>query len=540
MKHGRVCLGGLCLLGLALAWHNRFIQDDAFISFTYAKHLVAGHGLTWFGTRIEGYSNFLWVLWIALGLEIGVEPVFWSQLGSLGSFLVAIYAIWRLSALLFDALVPRVAAVGLFVTNYTVSAYATGGLETMLQTALLCVAVWQFYEVRASGTVDRLRVLAASLALAAAVLTRMDSLLPSAIIGLWGLVHLVRRRHTLKGILLGVTPFAVIIGSWLAWKLAYYGRLLPNAFYVKVDWAPSAFSTGCLYLGRFLHWYLIWPFLVIGVLSLIVPRGRRRWDLLPLGIIILAWCVYIVFIGGDFMEFRFVVPIAPFVFVMLAYLVFYGYAGRWFRRPLAATVLSCAVLLAASYRHAKTFRGMTADSTLDSIHLLSSFYNVYRDGDWSRIGTTLGEQVGGTDVVIASQAVGAIPYYSGVTTVDMFGLNDPYIPIHGRREGPDYRRPGHRVYTTLSYLRQRRVNLVIAHPLLFPRGMVGDPASAELCREIVFASLTLEPDPGAEATIVAMPIDREQALAMWYLTRHPHIDRLVESGQWESARVIVP
>jgi len=29
--------------------------------------LVEGNGLTWFGNRVEGYTNFLWVTWIALG-----------------------------------------------------------------------------------------------------------------------------------------------------------------------------------------------------------------------------------------------------------------------------------------------------------------------------------------------------------------------------------------------------------------------------------------------------------------------------------------
>lgn len=52
------------ILGLVfLAWFNRFIQDDAFISFRYAYNLVNGIGLVWNeGERIEGYTNFLWTL----------------------------------------------------------------------------------------------------------------------------------------------------------------------------------------------------------------------------------------------------------------------------------------------------------------------------------------------------------------------------------------------------------------------------------------------------------------------------------------------
>jgi hypothetical protein len=51
----------LALLGMA--WKNRFIQDDAFISFRYAFHSAQGQGLVWnLGELVEGYTNFLWVL----------------------------------------------------------------------------------------------------------------------------------------------------------------------------------------------------------------------------------------------------------------------------------------------------------------------------------------------------------------------------------------------------------------------------------------------------------------------------------------------
>ena len=43
-------------------------QDDAFISFRYAKNLSEGTGLVYnAGEYVEGYSNFLWTLFLALG-----------------------------------------------------------------------------------------------------------------------------------------------------------------------------------------------------------------------------------------------------------------------------------------------------------------------------------------------------------------------------------------------------------------------------------------------------------------------------------------
>src|SRR5262245_52045592 len=42
--------------------------DDAMISMRYARNLASGHGLVWNAAQppVEGYTNFLWTLWMAL------------------------------------------------------------------------------------------------------------------------------------------------------------------------------------------------------------------------------------------------------------------------------------------------------------------------------------------------------------------------------------------------------------------------------------------------------------------------------------------
>ena len=45
----------------------RFIQDDAYTSFRYVKNFVEGNGLVFNpGERVEGYTNFLWVMILSL------------------------------------------------------------------------------------------------------------------------------------------------------------------------------------------------------------------------------------------------------------------------------------------------------------------------------------------------------------------------------------------------------------------------------------------------------------------------------------------
>ena len=61
------------------AWlYGTWINDDAGISFTYARNLAEGHGLVLNpgGERVEGYSNPAWVFLLALAIKLGLfDPV---------------------------------------------------------------------------------------------------------------------------------------------------------------------------------------------------------------------------------------------------------------------------------------------------------------------------------------------------------------------------------------------------------------------------------------------------------------------------------
>ena len=50
-------------------WHClaiNYVEDDSFISFRYAKNFVNGDGLVFNpGERVEGYTNFLWVMMLS-------------------------------------------------------------------------------------------------------------------------------------------------------------------------------------------------------------------------------------------------------------------------------------------------------------------------------------------------------------------------------------------------------------------------------------------------------------------------------------------
>jgi len=531
--HAPKVLAALIALAVIAAWLNRFVQDDAFISFHYARNLVSGEGLTWYGSHIEGYTNFLWVLWIALGIGMGIDPVVWSYIGGLASFGVLLHVTWRTARLVLGDAVPALLAVLLLAGNYTTLAYATGGLETMGQTALLAAAVLQLVRLLAGAPARPRRAAGLSLLLGAAILARMDSAIPAAIVGAAALWTLWRRRASPAVIASLIAPAALLLGAWFIWKVSYYGEILPNTFHAKVGLNAALLSNGLTFVGRYLQRYWIWPLLVVGALIRLFEKRRPAFPASLLVLLCLVWTLYVVLVGGDFMEFRFLVPIAPYVSILLSGIIYGQIGSRLARRRLLIAGTAGILLLAASIHHALTFKGLTADRTLDSIGTLATCYEVYPDRRWDHIGTALRAAFPEGAPVLALHAVGAIPYYSGLRTVDMWGLNDRRVIAEGNPAPASYRRPGHQRHATLEYLRESGVNFIIAHPTLITRGALSRPEMTARLQGWVVNAVQFNREPIAAATLLAMPVDASRSLLIWHLQPTAAVDEIVAQAGWE-------
>src|SRR3984957_10935204 len=129
---------------VALAWTRRFVQDDAFISFRYAQHLARGQGLTWNVGEppIQGFSNLLWTLLLAMGMRAGAEPVAMTYGMGLLSFAGTLEATYVTTRALGGSRWSSWAAMVWVGTSFTASSYATGGLETSAQA---CLFTWATY-----------------------------------------------------------------------------------------------------------------------------------------------------------------------------------------------------------------------------------------------------------------------------------------------------------------------------------------------------------------------------------------------------------
>lgn len=304
----RRTLGAWCLAAWLLAAAHAavfyWVCDDAFISFRYAQKLLEGHGLVFnVGERVEGYTNLLWVLEVALlnlfGIPMPIASVVLSAAATAGTFFI-VMDLARSTPFASMRGLAVVAALLSLALNRNVALWTTSGLETRQFTFLVLLAAWLARRALA-GEGSWVGV---SLALAACELTRPEGTLIAASVGAWACVQLLRARAALLRPLLElVLPCAAIVGAHYVWRYFYYGDWLPNTAYAKVvrPW-PDA---GILYYGAAAiqsGLYLVVPLAIAGGYLRLV---RRRDALLSLGAwLLLPHALYVVIVGGDHFEFR--------------------------------------------------------------------------------------------------------------------------------------------------------------------------------------------------------------------------------------------
>ena len=359
LRNARVILLHLPWLAL-LGWFSSvawFLCDDAFISFRYVRNLLDGHGLVFNpGEYVEGYSNFLWVLELAAiwGLS-GVAPeraAPWLSVAfTAGTIAAMLWWVARLPLLRHRGLVAWM-ALGLVCASATFAVWTSGGgLETRQFTFFIVLAVMclSLYRDRRRG------LLAASLSLAAAALTRPEGPLLAALCFGWFVIQRMADTGRLKPdwrrLIYLAAPFVILVGAHFLWRYAYYGEWLPNTYYAKHvrPWYESGFR-------------YLWAAAIDTGLYLLVPLAavamRNRWRASRDGIWALALLLvgvhmaYVMRIGGDHFEYR---PL-DFYWPLLAVPASMGIVhlgeriatGRWLRRfspRLAVGVRTCAIVL---------------------------------------------------------------------------------------------------------------------------------------------------------------------------------------------------
>ncbi|MBL9079138.1 MAG: hypothetical protein JNL08_16670 [Planctomycetes bacterium] len=395
-----------------------FVSDDAFVSLRYADRLLHGQGLTWTdGERVEGYSNLLWVLACAGLGALGIDLV--TAARALGAACTA-----GALLLLARALAPhdrRTAVLAALpplwvAASQPVLAWTLAGLEGPLVLLCLAAGFGALLRCRDLDQANGRTLFAAGAPFALACWTRPDSPLWIAVAGaVLGIAWLrTGAANALRRVaLLAALPLAAVAAQ-LAFRLAYYGDLVPNTAHVKAEFDPGRGGAGVDYVLAAASALpaVVWPGLLGALVAL--ARPRTRWLAAALLLPVLAWSGYLMAIGGDHFPGRRLWHGALVPLALLAGLALREFAGAAWRRTLVLAGLGAAT---AAW-------GTVAARTDPQSHELRHEVWEWRG---QAVGAALARAFAAERPLLAVDAAGAVPFWSRLPALDMLGLCDRTI-----------------------------------------------------------------------------------------------------------------
>jgi hypothetical protein len=314
---GAAVLALLSLRGLAGATKHAtlgsagdvwWLDDDMMITLRYARNLVEGRGLVWnAGERVEGITNFLWALLLAIPqILLGPSRAALGAIVLNGALLVAALALaFALVRRLGGSRVAAALACFALATHQGTLHWAAGGSEAILLAVLLLAQAWcACGEGEATPREAALGALAGGLAL----LTRPDALPVAGVLMVALVLRCGGRAQTLRAVALFVAlPLLQIV-----FRLAYYHELLPNTYYLKMTGWSTRPLAGLDYLVRLLSQHAL--HVAFALAALLAARRRASAFLLAALLLFLA---YVAWAGGDELpKQRFFVPVAPLLFAL--------------------------------------------------------------------------------------------------------------------------------------------------------------------------------------------------------------------------------
>ncbi len=461
-----IFLGALCviLFSIVLYFFN-YVPDDTFITLRYAKNAIRGYGLVFNRfDRVEGYSNFLWLMLLVAAGKAQLPLILASRalsliLSLISILLTAVYAGKLTGPEQSDgrkALIIGLPALSLAASS-TLATWSLSGTELPLFTSLLLLA--------AIALVDGREYL--SLTLAALLgLVRPEGVAFFVLFLLFITNESDRKR---KLFLVGIAIAVALYLPYIIWKKSYFGSIIPNTYYAKKGPAAITVGNGMKYLFRYMISYGY--MLLVGAYLLKGRLKRSKPLTLALYVTITHWML-IVFLGGDWMpNFRLLLPTTPFVYIIVST----GLIER-----LAGTSEKHGYNDASDYREnehemkeIKPFTAVLVSVVLIVLSIAPGFVD-YEHFKAERITVRAFAHVGRKlkeilppNTTLACGSTGAIGYYTDLPIVDILGLTDRHIATKGKVVSTQ---PGH-MKTDGRYILMRKPALLLFGNVLIHKGI---------------------------------------------------------------------
>lgn len=420
-----------------LAWQS----DDAYHAYIMAKNLVEGNGFVYnIGQRATASSCPLFTLVVALGYFVIRDMFFVSLLiNIIFSALAYKILVWNMCktkrqiVLCFCVLVGSVSFVS----------YTTSGLENSMLFFLAALFLNIYFKNKVySGK----KMLAIAVLVALIAMTRMDAVLMFAPMAVF--IFLFKRDKVSfpKAVLIGIVGLSPFV-LWEVFATFYYGFPFPNTAYAKLGTDIALRD----YLVRGVKYFinalicdpivLIVPLITI-LCAVAVKRAQYIWCMVGVCI----YCVYLLYIGGDFMMGRH--------FTVMFYMSIFCYLdirnkeftirgrGARFNKAFVGIIVACLVFsyttdaITSQFLYGANFSSPISDERAGYFKHASLFNNVYSlittgdlciRGAWNEQGIDEARAMGARGTILKN-CPGISRYYNADMYLnDTYALGDPFL-----------------------------------------------------------------------------------------------------------------
>lgn len=401
--------------------------DDAMISMRYAKNLAAGYGLVWNpgGERVEGYTNPLWVLYMAVlhWLPVPASKIsLLVQVTGLILLLINLCLVRKIARAISDDPLPvSLGAMVLTAFYLPLVNWSVQGMEVGLLTCLTSWTVWLVLRSLQTGQFSAWPYVVLGLA----TLVRLDMVVAFVAITGFLLFKDPANRHlhlVLGGAILG-TSLVIQTG----FRLWYFEDPLPNTYYLKMTGYPIVLrvTRGLYVLSKFVA-QMGFALFLLPVVALAIRRDIAARLLLC---VLSGQLLYSVYVGGDAWEEwggsnRYISLAMPLFFILLARALFD--VGGLVRHSARLTRLRIPVYGAL---------------LLSSLLSLNCIYGAEALGEWAlrtrpmHAVTNHGhvelayvvQRVTRPDATVAVTMAGVFPYFANRVAIDLLGKADGHV-----------------------------------------------------------------------------------------------------------------
>ncbi len=397
------------------------VVDDAYIYARYAQNLARYGQLTWNvgADPVEGYTGVLMPLIYAVTFLPGLDF-------EISATIIGLSCFWATGAILVlsshDESISTITILFYCLTPFLYR-HAFSGMETICFACLLVLA----YALKGQGFRPVSPTLF-SLSLLLLALIRPEGLL-FALAFASGVVLAMRNLRRATFLVCFILPYS----GYFLWRWAYYGYPLPNPYYVK---ATEGWSAGSIeQIGDFFLRNSFTPALTglaaLGLALWILGRARRPGASPPPGVWRQAVVVFIPLtviliqyarstLSMNYSH-RFLAPYYPLLLLLAGNWLEQGFANLSNRpglktRLAGLTIFLCGLGLAVSFPSA--YRSAWQEASLSRLLIQSEHI---------QLGKKLQQAIPPNETLVVLKDAGAIPYYSGLPTIDLGGLNDEYL-----------------------------------------------------------------------------------------------------------------